>query len=417
MKLLYPLGGEDSAIHAYRHVWPGLALEAKGHMVTTFRLDRMETVPMGDIVRHADIVHHHITQNWSENHYFKKATVIQNTVPRVTMNMEFSGPAAFVVDVDDAVFHVDILNPAFGLTGVYDHEGKYLPPGAIINGKMPTGETKVLFQDMKPIPQEPDKKFSLALNRHRSRQLVWAMEQYAGVTCSTERMKKYIGRWTRRQDAFVMPNCVYPKMYPPFEVPQADRPRILYQGGSSHYHDIQAIYEPLIEVLKRNPEAQVIIFGQQYKWLTDALPKDQSIFVDWVPFPAYHATLRTLGHNINLCPLRRDYFSEHKSCIKWYEASALHNPVATLASNAPPFSDEMVDGETGLLYDGPEEFAQKLERLIKDPQLRKTLAHNAHEWVWRNRDEALWVPKLEQYYESLVKSQYDRALRRHAVTV
>jgi glycosyltransferase involved in cell wall biosynthesis len=55
-----------------------------------------------------------------------------------------------------------------------------------------------------------------------------------------------------------------------------------------------------------------------------------------------------------------------------------------LASNYGPYK-EIEDGKTGLLYDTPEEFVQKLSVLIENAELRKTLADGAKEWVRANR--------------------------------
>lgn len=420
MKILCAYVGKESAVGAYRLHWPLAALSAHGqHPTATYHLDK--PVPPGQprfthALREADICVHHSVLAMASPDILRPAPDIMAGPPEVSMDAKVKGPAAFVVDIDDAAYHVDPLNPAFETHGIYDHEGKPLRPGDAVMGTRLDGSTFIIQKDGM-LQDGAEVTFSIAQNRNRCRQLQRTLMHYPGITVSTPRMQQYIEEVSGREDAFLLPNLMYRKMYPEFESPKRSVPTILWQGGASHYHDLTSIYEPLVYVLKKHPEARMIVFGQEFRWFNEALPLNQVTYVPWVEFNAYHTTMRTFGHNINLCPLRPDRFSAHKSCIKWYESSALHYPAATLAAKTPPFSDEIVDGETGLLYGNKEEFADKLERLIEDPLLRQGLASNAHEWVWRNRDEALWIPKLETYYESLVKRQYDRAIKRYAVTV
>jgi glycosyltransferase involved in cell wall biosynthesis len=70
---------------------------------------------------------------------------------------------------------------------------------------------------------------------------------------------------------------------------------------------------------------------------------------------------------------------------------------ATLAQRGPVFS-EIEDGVTGLLFDTPEEFAQKLGRLIEDGDLRARLHDAARKWVLANRTPEKTIPGLFDFY-------------------
>lgn len=68
-----------------------------------------------------------------------------------------------------------------------------------------------------------------------------------------------------------------------------------------------------------------------------------------------------------------------------------------MAANVATYH-EIKDGETGLLYHTPEEFAQKLGRLIEDQDLRLRLGAAAHKWVLANRTPQATIPGLYEFY-------------------
>jgi len=79
----------------------------------------------------------------------------------------------------------------------------------------------------------------------------------------------------------------------------------------------------------------------------------------------------------------------------------LHKPAATLAQNTAAYRAEIVDGETALLFNNPDEFEEKLSRLIEDVTFRKQLAANAKDWVSENRDAMKVVPSIIESWERL----------------
>jgi glycosyltransferase involved in cell wall biosynthesis len=104
-----------------------------------------------------------------------------------------------------------------------------------------------------------------------------------------------------------------------------------------------------------------------------------------------------LDCDINLCPLVDNAFNRCKSAIKWYEASVMPTPEATLAQDTAPYQ-EIQDGKTGLLFKTPAEFVEKLSLLIEDAQLRKKLGEGARKWVMNNRLPQHTTPGLLDFY-------------------
>ncbi len=76
--------------------------------------------------------------------------------------------------------------------------------------------------------------------------------------------------------------------------------------------------------------------------------------------------------------------NRNKSSVKFYELASLG--VSCVARGIPPYSDDIVDGYSGLLYNSPEEFEAKVSELIEDPIKRVTMSSNAQKYVRDNRN-------------------------------
>jgi glycosyltransferase involved in cell wall biosynthesis len=205
------------------------------------------------------------------------------------------------------------------------------------------------------------------------------------------------------KNLYQYPNSVIPGDYPKAQLaPRTDgKVRILWQGGGSHMPDWFPLRDAVREVCVRYPQAVFVIWGTNFRWIHDNIPDGQIEFVNWVGYDGYKAYRTLIDADINLCPLVNNIFNRGKSCIKWYEGSILSRPEATLAANERPYSEEMVDGETGLLYDHPDEFVQKLGALIESAELRQRLGENAKKWVLENRLYTKTAVGLHEFYQEL----------------
>jgi hypothetical protein len=99
--------------------------------------------------------------------------------------------------------------------------------------------------------------------------------------------------------------------------------------------------------------------------------------------------------------LQDHVFNRCRSAIKFYESAVLKKPVACLAQNTGAYKAEIQDGETGLLFNDPDEFESQLSLLIEDTVERKRLAANAKDWVAENRDARKLVPGWVAYWQEL----------------
>ena len=98
------------------------------------------------------------------------------------------------------------------------------------------------------------------------------------------------------------------------------------------------------------------------------------------PYERYVEELHS--SDIALLPLNDTEFNRAKSDLKFIEAAG--NGAAVLAAPTV-YAATVRDGETGLIYHSPKEFAQKLDLLIHRADLRRRLAENAYRYVAEHR--------------------------------
>jgi glycosyltransferase involved in cell wall biosynthesis len=243
--------------------------------------------------------------------------------------------------------------------------------------------------------------FDIARNLHQMKVRHEIIRACHGATVSTPALASYFRDVIGQKNVHVYPNTIVLKDYAcPFKV-QRDDPdevRIIWQGSASHIVDWYPLRSAIHEVAMKYPKVKWVIFGEWFPFIHEAIPDAQVEHHSWVDYPAYKLYRTLLNADINLCPLVDNAFNRCKSAIKWYEASIMPRPEATLAQNTEPYK-EIKDGVSGLLFDTPAEFVQKLSLLIEDAQLRQRLGAGAKKWVLENRQPEHTTPGLAEFYE------------------
>ena len=118
------------------------------------------------------------------------------------------------------------------------------------------------------------------------------------------------------------------------------------------------------------------------------------------PYEQYTAALH--ASDIALLPLRDTEFNRAKSDLKFIE-SAGHG--AAVLASPTVYAGTVREGETGLIYHSTQEFAEKLDLLIRRADLRRTLAENAYRYVAEHR-------LLEQYIDDYIAAYREMFARR-----
>ncbi len=196
------------------------------------------------------------------------------------------------------------------------------------------------------------------------------------VQTSTETLAEYLREFN--------PNvAVFPNHLPYLPAPRTynveDNSVTIFFGAFRREEDWQPIMPAINRLIHKyqNRLRFQVIYDQQF---FAALPTTQKQFEPICPYERYQEILRTC--DIALLPLNPTRFNQMKSDLKFIECAG--HGVTVLASPTV-YEKTIIEGETGLIYRSPEDFALKLEELIVNTQLRRNLAANAYEWVSHNR--------------------------------
>jgi glycosyltransferase involved in cell wall biosynthesis len=320
------------------------------------------------------------------------------------VNGDWKHPPAIVVDSDDNLFNVTPFNMAFRSLGYQDEDGKEIPRGSMI-GTWHGGDRKVLWHDGPCIAEKCGncgKGIDLGQNKRNLQSYRTIVDEADAFTCTTPHVLEAMRREIEPPRPRVFPNTVRFDHYPQLDlVEEEGKVKVFWQGGGAHWEDFYPLKDAMAEITVKYPQVHWIIWGALYHWVMELIPPDRYTFVNWVKPEEYRLRRVMFGEDINLAPLQDNRFNRCRSAIKFYEGSVCKKPAATLAQATGPYQDEMIEGETGLLFSNPKEFVDKLSLLVEDKLMRQTLAKNAKDWVHENRNAMREAPKLIQFFEEL----------------
>lgn len=324
---------------------------------------------------------------------------LSDDVIQLVGDLKKLGRPVILYDCDDYTEYIHPANPRYGALGTRLPNGEKVRPGERILNT----DGQVMWADQTS-PAE-NTFFDVRRNHRRIAAMKRLARLCTGVTVSTVELRKVFLKYGCKK-VYVYPNSIREADYPRFKVERSNEyVDILWPGGWSHYRDWEDLGEALKNVFRRCPNARLTFWGQEFPAIKRALPADRYRYLDWLPYEKYTLRLGTIGAHIMLAPLHMpDRFNNCKSNIKWLEGSALHQPMATLARKSPPYA-AINHGETGLLYDSPQEFEDMLVDLINDAAQRERLAAQAHEAVWDQYNAIHTARPLLEWYEGLRDAQ------------
>lgn len=345
---------------------------------------------------HADVIQYYSLNGPGTLHKIKSV----NAMAPAERDGELKVPPAFIYDTDDNADFVHPFNSTFVHMGVRAYpDAHLLKPGEQLMWKDYLGNENGCWIDQEttsgPLTFDIARNLWLMKVRHE------IIRQCDGATVSSPALASYFKDVIGQRFVHVYPNTIIPEHYKfPFRSVRQnpDEIRIIWQGSASHIVDWYPLRNAIREVALKYPKVKWVIFGEWFPFVHDSIPDTQVEHHDWVDYKTYKLYRSLLDCDINLCPLVNNAFNVCKSAIKWYEAAMMPVPEATLAQNSGPYH-EIKDGETGLLFDTPTEFVEKLSLLIEDAQLRRRLGEASHEWVMNNRLPQHTTPGLLEFYE------------------
>ncbi|MCP4677906.1 MAG: glycosyltransferase [Deltaproteobacteria bacterium] len=175
-------------------------------------------------------------------------------------------------------------------------------------------------------------------------------------------------------------------------------------GGSiGHLKDIAWIQPALKQLLDKYPHVKLKIMGyNKIRELFSWAGPHRVHFTEPGTLDQYNEFLQSL--HIGLAPLLPTEFNRCRSDVKFLEYAAAG--LATVCSSLEPYKDTVEDGKTGLLFQGLDDFAKCIERLIEDDRLRSDISRNAYQYVSSERLENQHIRgRFDFYKEQLAAIQ------------
>ena len=300
-----------------------------------------------------------------------------------------------IFDADDDSFSVSPFSPSFAVRSTEECSVRMVGEDGIPHMLFKwedrdrhEGKTEEELQKQDP----PIRIFGLKRNRRLMGAYEKALRECDAITTTTERAAKRFRDYN--PNVYVLPNSIDTDLYLPGRHPLREGFRIGWFGGNSHDFDLRMASRGLGLFMKRHPDAVVVACGGVPRCLESAVPAEQFEPWPWVPLDAHPWRLMGLGIDIGFCAVEPDTpFNACKSPLKWTEFGAVG--VASICTDAPPYSDAVRHGEDGwLVKDTPEAWDEAFEKLYGDRVLRKRLAVNARARMEKDfdlyRNAALW---------------------------
>jgi glycosyltransferase involved in cell wall biosynthesis len=178
----------------------------------------------------------------------------------------------------------------------------------------------------------------------------------------------------------VLPNCLDPAVFDLEPVDHAGPVTIGWAGSDTHRGDFEHARKPLKRWFARNPAVGFQTMGVPYGWLVGRPGREKL----WTPvWDGPNAYMRELDWQIGLAPLANNQFNRCKSPLKALEYAA--RGIVVVASDVEPYRGFVRHGQTGFLVQRDHEWAQYLDALVTDTDLRARMAgaarEQAREWT------------------------------------
>jgi len=220
---------------------------------------------------------------------------------------------------------------------------------------------------------------------------------------------------------FVLPNFLDDQIWqllPPKE-PLAEKPlTIAYMGGVSHEPDLEFVAPMLCEIKEKYPEKiRYYFYGIKPPDCVLAFKDTIWEHLKTYQYKEFAKDFQKTDADIFIAPLINSEFNQCKSAIKFLEYGSLGIP--GVYSRIFPYEQVIVDGENGLLAESLQEWFEKIQLLIKNPDLRYRIAVNAQRTIKDNylmsKNSDIWTNTYNQIIRKGITKENPNSALQHLV--
>jgi len=169
-----------------------------------------------------------------------------------------------------------------------------------------------------------------------------------------------------------------------------------FSGTISHNKDFAIVVDALMQIMEKHPQVKLLLagpldIGNKFNEFKDRIER-----FPYIRRSKYFENVAKV--DIAIAPLETgNPFCESKSELKFFEPGILGIPVVAVANQT--FSEAITDGVNGFLAADTGEWAEKLDKLITDGNLRREIGQKAREKALR--DYTNKNSHNEEYYDYL----------------
>ncbi|MCX5846821.1 MAG: tetratricopeptide repeat protein [Deltaproteobacteria bacterium] len=187
----------------------------------------------------------------------------------------------------------------------------------------------------------------------------------------------------------------------------SDRVILGWAGSSGHRRDIEVVRDVIAQAMRFCPHLDFAYMGDEtiYRILSAALPAGRIIYTPPGTLDDYLGFLQKL--DIGIAPLQDNPYNRCRSDVKFLEYAS--RGVVPVLSSLTPYKASVQQGETGFLYDSPEQLLSILSTLACDAGLRDRISKTAYAYVKRCRMEDVHADSRLTFYSSLIQSGKDNS--------
>lgn len=168
-------------------------------------------------------------------------------------------------------------------------------------------------------------------------------------------------------------------------------------GTNTHDADFELVAPALVQILEKHEHVRLTLIG--YLKLPDTLTPYANR-IDRIQHLSLEPYFEFLSQaDINIAPLEEGLFADCKSEIKWLEAAMLGIP--SVVTGTQTYVEVLEDGVDALIVRTPQDWFDKLDVLVSNPQLRHTIAENAFAKAQRNYEPLVLADNLKHILTSV----------------